>query len=182
MAVIEKQKVMLDSFQKDSAADWDNHAQPQLDLLQQFVITVLLGTNTVTFPEQHLQDFIWHCITVANSGQPQIILRVGSEGGELMLVGIQSGKTWRYCVTRDESTLYSLMEEDQPAEVDAAQWTSVWRNAMKQLDQYPWTELYPLAVHADFRERIVKALKVKEKKMPVDWQRWCRVLQIDEEQ
>jgi hypothetical protein len=56
-------------------------------------------------------------------------------------------------------------------------WLNSWRGALKALDQYPWPNLYPLAVHSDFRKKIVSALKVR---LPVDdesaWRSWLDLL------
>lgn len=58
-AVISKLQEMLGGFVKDPGAEWDQHALVQLNALHQFVVAVLLGTNTVLYGEKTLQNFKW---------------------------------------------------------------------------------------------------------------------------
>ena len=62
-------------------------------------------------------------------------------------------------------------------------WVATWRSALKQLDAYPWTQLYPLAVHPEFGDRVFKALQTRKKKgFAIDWDQWGNVLNIEIEE
>ncbi len=179
-ALIAKLQEMLGGFVKDPAANWEEHALVQLNALHQFVVTVLLGTNTVVSGEKTLGDFKWMPIG-ADAGGKQVIVEVGSEGGSLTLYGIQSPEGWRFKVETSEAALVD--DEDEPDMLERP-WVATWRSALKQLDGYSWTQLYPLAVHSDFREKVFKALQTRKKKgLVIDWDQWGNVLNIivDEE-
>ncbi len=79
-SLIAKLQEMLSGFLKDPAANWEEHALFQLNALHQFVVTVLLGTNTVVSAGKTLSDFHWMPVT-ASTGGKQVIVEVGSEGG-----------------------------------------------------------------------------------------------------
>lgn len=168
-ALIAKLQEMLGGFIKDPAANWEEHALVQLNALHQFVVTVLLGTNAVVSGEKTLGDFKWMPIG-ADAGGKQVIVEVGSEGGSLTLYGIQSPEGWRFKVETSEAALVD--DEDEPDMLERP-WVATWRSALKQLGGYPWTQLYPLAVHPDFREKVFKALQTRKKKgLVIDWDQW----------
>jgi ADP-ribose pyrophosphatase YjhB (NUDIX family) len=179
-ALIAKLQEMLGGFLKDPAANWEEHALVQLNALHQFVVTVLLGTNTVVSGEKTLSDFHWVAIG-ADAGGKQVIVEVGSEGGSLTLYGIQSAEGWQFRAETNEAAL--IDDEDMPDHPERP-WVETWRSALKQLDGYPWTQLYPLAVHPEFRDKVFKALQTRKKKgLVIDWDQWGHVLNIlvDEE-
>jgi hypothetical protein len=179
-SLMSKVHEMLGSFMKDPAATWDEHALAQLNAVHQFVVAVLLGTNVLNYGEKTLQDFRWQQNQEGDGGK-QIILRVGGEGGELTLAGIQNEGAWQFRVETDESASNDLLDDEGPIdEVLDRPWVATWRSALKQLDAYPWTQLYPLAVHLDFRDRVFKALQTRQKKgLGIDWDLWGTVLGID---
>lgn len=109
----------------------------------------------------------------------QAVVRVGTEGGEVALVGVRIGEEWNFRVEIDQSTLIGLLDEDDQVEIPERPWVDTWRKALKQLDIYPWHEMYPIDVHAEFRNRILKALKTRQKKgAAVEWSLWHLVLRI----
>lgn len=174
---------MLVGFMKDPVANWEEHALVQLNSLHQFVVAVLLGTNTVTYGEKTLQDFKWQMVLTTSDHDKQVILQVGSEGGKLSLLGMQSNSAWQFCLDTDESTLIDLIDDEdavdevEEGEIEKSPWVPTWRGALKRLDAYPWTKLYPLVVHREFRDRVFKALQAREKKGSViDWDTWNDVL------
>lgn len=182
-ALFLKLREMLIGFMKDPVANWEEHALVQLNSLHQFVVAVLLGTNTVTYGDKTLQDFKWQAVPSSSDDGKQIILQVGSEGGSITLLGMQAEGAWQFSLEGDESTLIDLIEdEDAVDEVDDVEikkssWVPTWRGALKRLDAYPWTKLYPLEVHHEFRDRVFKALQVREKKgIVIDWDAWNDVL------
>lgn len=179
-ALIAKLQEMLGGFVKDPAANWEEHALVQLNALHQFVVTVLLGTNTVVSGEKTLGDFHWMPIGVDADGK-QVIVEVGSEGGSLSLYGIQSPEGWQFKVETSEA---ALVDDENDPGMPERPWVATWRSALKQLDGYPWTQLYPLSVHPDFRDKVFKALQTRKKKgLVIDWDQWGNVLNIfvDEE-
>ena len=172
-ALIAKLQEMLGGFLKDPAANWEEHALVQLNALHQFVVTVLLGTNTVVSAEKTLSDFHWMPVA-ASTGGKQVILMVGSEGGSLTLYGIQSPEGWQFKVETSEAALVD--DEDVP-DIPERPWVATWRSALKQLDAYPWMQLYPLEVHPLFSDKVAKALQARQKKdLVIDWDQWNHVL------
>ena len=123
----------------------------------------------------------------ATSPRPetQAIVQVGGEGGSLTLYGVQSPAGWRFCASTSEAALY---DEDDVGEGDGQSyspralgtgrsWVTSWRSALKQLDTYPWPQLYPMAVHPEFSVRVFNALQLREKKgRRIDWWCWNKVL------
>lgn len=175
-AFISKLQEMLGDFIKDPAANWEEHALAQLNALHQYVVTVLLGTNTVYSGEKTLAEFKWLPV-VASTGEKQAIVELGAEGGSVLLYGIESPASWSF---RVESTAVDLLDEEDDVALIGRPWVVTWRAALKQLDTYPWTQLVPLSVHPDFRTRVVKALQSRQKKGgPVEWNHWAEALKID---
>lgn len=178
-SLIAKLQEMLSGFLKDPAANWEEHALVQLNALHQFVVTVLLGTNTVVSAGKTLSDFHWMPVAASKGGK-QVIVEVGAEGGSLTLYGIQSPDGWQF---RAETNEAALDDGDTP-DLPERPWAATWRSALKQLDAYPWTQLYPLKVHPEFSDRVFKALQTRKKKgIAIDWDQWGHVLNIfvDEE-
>ncbi len=174
-ASIAKLQEMLGGFLKDPAANWEEHALVQLDELHQFVVTVLLGTNTVVSGGKVLSDFHWVPVAVAAGGK-QVIVEVGAEGGSMTLYGIQSPDGWQLRVETNEA---ALLDEGDMADLPERPWVGTWRSALKQLDTYPWTQLYPLKVHPEFSDRVLKALQTRSKKgLFIDWDQWGNVLGV----
>ena len=177
-ALIAKLQEMLFSFLKDPAANWEEHAVVQLNALHQFVVTVLLGTNTVVSGEKTLSDFYWMPVeTVTND--KQVIIEVGAEGGALTLYGIQSPDGWQFRTETDEAALADLIDDEDLTDLPQRPWVGTWRAALKQLDAYPWTQMFPLTVHPDFRDKVFKALQTRKKKgLVIDWDQWGNALNI----
>lgn len=104
----------------------------------------------------------------------EIIVEVGSDGGSLTLYGIQSPGGWKFKVETSEAALVD--DEDMP-DAPERPWVATWRSALKQLDGYPWTQLYPLVVHPVFSDKVAKALQARQKKgLVIDWDQWNPVL------
>lgn len=174
-ALIPKLQEMLGGFLADSAANWEGHALVQLNTLHQFVVAVLLGTNTVLSGGRTLSDFRWVPIA-SGAGSKQVIIAVGYQGGSLNLYGVQSPEGWRFRVETTESVVGS---EEKMTNLPERLWVGTWRSALKQLDGLPWTQLHPLTVHPEFRDRVFKALQTRQKKgVVIDWSRWGNALDI----
>lgn len=174
-ALLGKLLEMLHDFLKDPAANWEEHALIQLDALSQFVVTVLLGTNTVVSGAKTLSDFRWVPVA-AGTRAKKVIVEVWGEGGSLTLYGIQTPDGWQFRTETNEAALED--DEDMPG-LPERPWVATWRSALRQLGAYPWTRLYPVTVHPEFRDRVFKALKAREKKgLVVDWDQWGNALNM----
>lgn len=174
-ALTAKLQEMLGDFLKDPTAVWEEYALVQLNALQQFVVTVLLGSNTVASGGKALSDFHWEPVA-AGTGGKQVIVKVGCEGGSFTLYGIQAPNGWQFRAETNEAVLIDDEDLSEPAE---RPWVKTWRSALKQLDSYPWTQLYPVTVHPEFRQRVFKALQTRNKKgVPIDWGQWGDALDV----
>lgn len=170
VAALEK---MLASFMLDPAANWEEHALLQLNAMHQFVVTVLLGTNSVLHDDKTLADYTWQPV-------PQdikVALHVGAQGGSIRLLGLSNGQSWQFRVEADECLEIYTEEELILSLEDEQAWGISWRRALKRLDKYQWTQLDPLAVHPEFVEKVKAALKTREKSGgSFDWGPWNTVL------
>jgi hypothetical protein len=110
----------------------------------------------------------------ASAGHKRVcLMKLGGEAGAIELVGIQAPGGWAFRVETDESPLSSLLDEDDQIEIPERPWVATWREALKQLDCYPWHQLYVLHVAQDFRGKVFKALKAREKKgLEIPWIDW----------
>ncbi len=114
-------------------------------------------------------------------GGQRIILRVGSEGGDLALSGRWTPSGWSF-----QFKLYDRMPEmeDTPLIVHEQDGINSWRSALKSIDRYPWYVLYPLEVHPEFGEKIWQARQSRCKEHGLDrnqqeWEKVCRGMGSD---
>jgi hypothetical protein len=85
------------------------------------------------------------------------ILEVGAEGGSIAVYGWPSSSaSWWFRVATNESAL--IEDELDAAAVAASQsgWVSGWETVVERLDRWPWARLYPLYVHAAFKDVIFR--------------------------
>jgi hypothetical protein len=85
------------------------------------------------------------------------ILAVLAEGGSVTLTGVRRKQGWRYRLSVNDSTPVFL--DDEPPLEYSLNEISSWRMALRLLDRYHWHELYPLAVHPEFRQKIRAAYR-----------------------
>ena len=112
-------------------------------------------------------------VSPAAGNEKRTILRVGAEGGEIALVGVKIDPEWKFRVETPESTVSELLDKDDQVVVPQRPWVANWRAALKQLDNYPWPQLFPLEIHPEFRDQVFKALKAHEKSgLDVNWASW----------
>jgi exodeoxyribonuclease I len=112
----------------------------------------------------------------AGNGAETVILEVGGEGGSIKLLAKESDEGWVFKVSTGES---GLLDDDEDYAPPVRPWAKSWDEAVQQLDQYPWSYLYPLEVHPDFRTRVEQALV--ERVAPDDkdvWSRWSVLREI----
>lgn len=84
----------------------------------------------------------------------EIILEVGSEGGSITLFGTRGADGWTYLV----STFDGSDPDEEPARTRTKPLSS-WAEALTGLDRYPWVHLYPLQIHPEFHELVMKAVQ-----------------------
>jgi hypothetical protein len=97
-------------------------------------------------------------MTAASTTDDIIIVHVGAEGGDVKLVGRRTMEgSWEFRqITNDSS--WAMLEEEMdpnPPPEPTPIWVSTWGEAMALLDRYPWAQLYPLSVHAEFRADVL---------------------------
>jgi len=132
--------------------------------------------HTEVQPEGH-RDQLRETVTADVFEEKHTIVKVGGEGGELALVGIRIGEVWRFRVESNEAAMSGFLDDDDQIAVPEKPWVETWRSGLKQLDCYPWTELYPLEVHEEFRVPILEELQSRQKKgVAVDRDHWGRAL------
>jgi hypothetical protein len=112
----------------------------------------------------------------AKNDAETVILEVGGEGGSIKLLGKESDEGWAFNVSSEES---GLLGDDEDYTPPVRPWVKSWDEAVQQLDQYPWPNLYPLEVHPDFIARVETALKMRV--APDDkgvWPKWSALREV----
>jgi hypothetical protein len=106
---------------------------------------------------QSTGDTVEATIPAATSDEV-VIVRVGAEGGDVSLVGRRNPEShWEFRRVVNDSS-WSVLEEEElkPNRLATVPtWVSSWGEAMGLLDRYPWAELRPLAVRAEFRADVL---------------------------
>lgn len=92
----------------------------------------------------------------------EIILQVGAEGGSVALHRWETSPgNWTWAMETNEVALYDLLEGEDGFDSRHAvkhQYAHSFEDAIKLLDKYPWPKLYPMEVHPQFRDAILKAV------------------------
>ena len=106
----------------------------------------------------------------------ELILKIGAAGGTISLWSVNAKDGTRsFVVKTDESTLKGLMTEEEAEGIAFKSKTAPlhsFADAMIALGLYPWHLLYPMFVHQDFREAILKAvMNFGGEKLANRWQR-----------
>lgn len=102
-------------------------------------------------------------------------LRLGAEGGTFAIVRQRNQRgTWEYCCIRDETTISDLLQEGESENGDGLFKQSAhlgeFEDALLHLDEYPWFRLFPLKVHAEFADIVLKEVEKKGRKdAAVEW-------------
>jgi hypothetical protein len=93
------------------------------------------------------------------------ILSLGAKGGGVTLFGCNRGEgDWKFFASGIDQTPTFLTGEDEGDEiVSRTGWVSGWDAALGKLDERYryWPRLSPLAVHSEFRDRILDAVRVR---------------------
>jgi len=110
-----------------------------------------------------------------NAGGEQPILKVGSEGGSITLLGVNTDGVWKYRLATNEAALHDELDDDVKTAVQP--WVDTWEEALQLLDRYPWHMLYPLGVHLSFHDQVYEALEHRQADaVCFDWSDWDRVM------
>ncbi|PBJ08469.1 NUDIX hydrolase [Pseudomonas sp. ACN5] len=164
---------ILAAFLTDPTAAWEKDALVQLNAVHQFVVAVLLGTNTLTYGEKTLLDFDWKPVAKAKPSDIKVILSMDYEGGSLKLLGLHEHDSWKFMVKTGGSDVQNTLDELSQISPEDQHWVSTWRSALKLLDQYPWTQLAPTVIHSGFSVKLMSALDKRQKKgIFVVWSNW----------
>lgn len=89
------------------------------------------------------------------------IIEIGAEGGSITVVArTGDGGSTEFSVRMRDQTLTLLSEDEAGPEIrrDSA-WSERWEDVVASLGRWPWPMLVPQFVHADYRDRILMAVK-----------------------
>lgn len=106
----------------------------------------------------------------------ELILRVGADGGDISLSGIETGAGWVFCRQVSDQTPMLI---DEPCIEHESEVARSWEAAIRLMDRYPWHRLSPRFVHPEFRERVWDEItrRASEGLVPSwrmdDWQERC---------
>ena len=106
--------------------------------------------------ELSLIGYYWKSGAMAEdeAGKPEVIVRVGAEGGDVTVVGSEVEGVWRFRLQVNESSREFLDQDDAvgpPKQAQNSPWVHSWPAVLALLDKYSWAQLCPLAVHPEFR-------------------------------
>jgi len=94
----------------------------------------------------------------------EIVLEVGSEGGSLTLLRERDADgAWQFRVERNETALYDMLSEDDRIGFGdyfaRTGYVHSFHEALSLLDKYPWFHLYPLQVHPEFLDVVLREVR-----------------------
>ena len=111
-------------------------------------------------------------MTTESGDQSKTIVEIGGEGGSIRLQGRRGAAgAWQFRLGTNEAALYDMLGEEPPPPKEVP-WVSSWDEALALLDRYPWPLLYPLQVHAEFKEAVFAAIEAHERGGPGQVERW----------
>ena len=105
---------------------------------------------------------------------PLVVMAVGAEGGSLRLVAQRTTVGWRYRYTLVDQCAAWLEEGDAESRRQSP-WVDSWRDALAQLDRYPWARLHPIDVHPAFTTRVLDAARRRLENQRSLLDRWTRL-------
>ena len=105
------------------------------------------------------------------------LLKVGSEGGCIELLGVETDGAWRFRLATNEAALIELLDEEEICLATERPWVTTWEAALTLLDEYPWQHLYPLDVHPEFHKQIYSALLCRDvDQESFGWPEWDKLM------
>jgi hypothetical protein len=97
-----------------------------------------------------------------NGDKQELVLKVGAAGGSLSVWSVNAKDGTRsFVVITDESTLKDFLDKEDASGITFKSKTALLRSfadALDVLGRYPWHRLYPLFVHRDFIDPVLKAV------------------------
>ena len=86
---------------------------------------------------------------------PEIVLKIGAEGGMVTISRERIEEAWQFRVKVDETTLYDVLSEEDRAGMGVkdfvrTEYAPTLQEALHRLDKYEWFRLCPLGVHPEF--------------------------------
>jgi len=97
-----------------------------------------------------------------NNDKQELVLEIGAAGGILSVWSVLANDGSRsFLVKRDESALMDFVDEEDASSFTYCSETGHLRSftdALTVLGRYPWHRLYPLFVHQDFSDPVLKAV------------------------
>lgn len=94
---------------------------------------------------------------------PEIILKIGAEGGSITLYGFRSDHGFQlfsidtYDCSDDEAEHEASSDINQISDQNSA---SSWPDALNLIRRYPsWYRLHPMVLHPDFESRILDEVR-----------------------
>ena len=110
---------------------------------------------------------------------PEIVLKVGSEGGGLQILREkQKGNGYQFWTERDETVMAELLDDDdligvgdltsRSSRVDSLD------EALRELNRYHWHRFHPIEVHPDLRVEVLR--EVRRKGGETEEKRWKTAL------
>ena len=108
----------------------------------------------------------------------EVIIQVGSEGGDLTLFGVRSADGWLFSRSVIDQSMLLLNE---PEIRHASDTVTAWPDALKLLDRYKWFDLRPMDVHPEFRSMVLEAVierysQYEQQKRLLQWEEICGVV------
>ena len=109
-------------------------------------------------------------------GRPEVILRVGASGGSLTLLGLRTSSGWLFSRKVMDQTPGLL---DEPWIMYTSEAVPSLGAALNLFDKYPWTRLFPIEVHPEFRASILKVVEGRNERSTVsehvslEWRKLC---------
>lgn len=105
---------------------------------------------------------------------PETVLEVGAEGGTLSIVRQRSGHgDWKFQCLLDETTFSELLPEEFGNDEDLFKKSAhmdTFEDALLRLDKYPWSCLFPLKVHPEYADSILREVEKRGGKEAVaEW-------------
>lgn len=109
--------------------------------------------------------------------QTEVIIKVGTEGGAVTLLGKRAASGWIFASHVLDHT--PLMIDEEPIE-HQSEFVDSWPAALALLSRYPWMEFYPLEVHPEFRLQTLAAVEAacvaqgdRPNRMSQQWREVC---------
>jgi uncharacterized coiled-coil protein SlyX len=109
-----------------------------------------------------------------DSFPPETVLEVGADGGTLTIVRKRNEYgDWEFQCLRDETTFSELLPEefgDGEGLIEKSARMDTFEDALVRLDRYPWYCLFPLKVHPEYADSVLREIEKRGGKEAVaEW-------------